>query len=49
MDNLILVIGNIVDGIEFIGPFTDGEDASEWAENNLKVEWVIGVLNSPEK
>lgn len=47
---LILVIGNPVDGIIFIGPFDDGEEAVEYAEVHHKNdEWWMAPIDTPKE
>lgn len=51
----IVVVGNVVDGLTFYGPFPDVQEANDWAEresgNTHGVvgddEWVVAVLNLP--
>lgn len=42
----ILIHGNPVDGFQFIGPFPDGEEISEYHTEPLD-EWWIGSLEAP--
>lgn len=44
----ILVIGNPIDGLTFIGPFEVFEDAEEYA-NSCGELWLIADLNTPPK
>jgi hypothetical protein len=45
----IVVIGNVVDGLTFEGPFDTAEGAIEYADANVtKPEWVVAPLVSPE-
>ena len=43
----IIIEGNVVDGMSFHGPFDDHEDAIEWAEANLKTDWLVATLQDP--
>ena len=44
----VLVIGNLVDGYKFYGPFNDADFASEYANlHNLKNSFVV-ELEKPE-
>lgn len=49
----LVAAGNPFDGLDFIGPFEDAEDASNWAEDiisNSGVEWhVVPILSADEK
>ena len=45
----ILVVGNVVDGLNFIGPFDDEELATEYVtKNKITEEWSIAELEDPE-
>jgi len=44
----IIIEGNIFDGHTFHGPFEDHEDAIEWAERNLKSDWLVATLHPAE-
>lgn len=44
----IIVKGNPVDGLYFIGPFDTSEEAIDYAENNDS-DWWIADLNPPEE
>jgi len=46
-EQLILVLGNPVDGYTFVGPFTDQEAAVDAAVSQ-KQEWTIAELQPPE-
>lgn len=42
VDTYTVVTGNPVDGFTFYGPFTDPEDANEWADDNLRnLDWWV--------
>ena len=43
----IVIVGNIVDGVSFYGPFVDVEDASRWIESNHHDAWEIAGINIP--
>lgn len=46
----VLITGNVVDGMEFIGPFADGNDAGDYAENANEIdshEWLSATLYKP--
>lgn len=48
MDMYVLLVGNPVDGIAVFGPFNNGEEANEWADDHLRnEEWWAVALNSP--
>lgn len=40
----IIVTGNPVDGLEFFGPFEDGEEAFNYADKNRLEEWWTANL-----
>lgn len=44
----VLVVGNVIDGIELIGTFDNAEIASHYAEIHCKsVDWSIALLQKP--
>lgn len=43
----IIVTGNPIDGLTFIGPFEDESEAIDYAETNCE-EWWLGELEEPE-
>ena len=43
----IVITSNVVDGLEFWGPFEDGNEAVEWAEENFPHEWSLADVVSP--
>jgi hypothetical protein len=47
----IIVIGNPVDGFNFIGPFTTAQDAVRHAneDGNIDAEWWIAPLEGPDQ
>jgi hypothetical protein len=45
----IIVIGNVVDGLGFIGPFEDHTDAIQYAEAFRLKDWVETELKTPEE
>jgi hypothetical protein len=45
MDRYILVVGDLVDGVSFIGPFDDSTEATEYAEFTLREPWVVAPLD----
>ncbi len=47
MTQFIIIYGNVVDGLKFIGPFSDHESALEYAENDLLEEFNIAKLQNP--
>ena len=50
LDNpVIVILGNIVDGVNHIGPFDEWEDATNWAEAfSNGVQFVVTELSPPE-
>jgi hypothetical protein len=48
MDKIYIVLsGNIFEGFELFGPFTDFDDACEWAEGSRELEWYVATLKHP--
>lgn len=46
----VVMIGNISDGWEIVGPFPSWDDASEWADKNIGENFTwIATLYSPEQ
>ena len=44
----VIVVGNVIDGLEIHGPFSDIESASDYAESDQSIRddtWVIAELN----
>ena len=45
----IVSVGNAFDGLSFIGPFDDGEEANEYADRYLTgLEWFVIRLEERE-
>lgn len=44
----IVLVGNIFEGYEFVGPFDEHEDAFIWGETHAKGEWLVAFLVNPE-
>jgi hypothetical protein len=46
----VIVIGNPVDGLQFIGPFKTGNDAIAWANRdaNIDADWWVAPLEEKE-
>ena len=44
----IVITGNPVDGLEFYGPFEEGEEANEWADEHLTPDdkdwWITSLI-----
>lgn len=48
MNNLIVVVGNIVDGVRHFGPFDSMSDVFDWVEiSNIKEDWMAVELSVP--
>jgi hypothetical protein len=44
----IVIVGNVVDGLTFFGPFYNREAALDWTEANpIDSDWTIGPLAEP--
>ena len=51
-EQVILVCGDAVNGLTFVGPFANAEDAGYYAEDSQSIRsdtWVIAVLEAPEQ
>lgn len=50
---IIVAVGNITDGIVFVGPFLTRDDVREWAEkesrNSRLTEWTSIDLKNPDR
>ena len=45
---IIVIVGNILDGLEIYGPFEDMEDARHWAEcRYFSDEWLAHRITNP--
>ena len=46
----IIIVGNPVSGLEFIGPFKTGEDAVEWANRDAHIDadWWVAPLEAKD-
>ena len=42
----LLVVGNPVDGFIYVGPFTDMEDATHYAEGHITAYWWVAELET---
>jgi hypothetical protein len=43
----IAIVGNVVDGLKFYGPFKTAVDAMNWCNENITVEeWCIAPLQA---
>jgi hypothetical protein len=50
-DQRIVVVGNIVEGFRFYGPFPDFETASDWADSNIRASfetYITTLHTTPE-
>ncbi len=45
---VVLIVGNVVDGVRLVGPFVDFEEATTWGETFGDHEWNAVELASPE-
>jgi len=43
----ILILGNIVDGLDFVGPFDTREAAIEYSDL-IDTDWTFAELDEPE-
>lgn len=44
----IVITGNIMDGMNFYGPFESFEEALEYAEAEIMDAWFVAELIKPE-
>ncbi len=43
-----VVVGNVIDGLSFHGPFDGFDEANNWADDELRnADWVVGKLHPP--
>jgi hypothetical protein len=49
--NHIIIIGNPVDGFQYIGPFLSAVDACQHGntDGNIDAEWWVAPLEAPEE
>lgn len=50
MKQVIAITGNVVDGLQFWGPFTSSDDLYEWLYHSglSDAEWTSAVLEEAE-
>ena len=44
---IVLILGNVVDGLGFYGPFDNHDEANEAGELS-RDEWVTAIIEKPE-
>ena len=45
MEIFVVVVGDLVKGFTFYGPFSTMDSATEWARHSVKVDWhIIPIL-----
>jgi len=52
MEQYILITGDPIDGLEFIGPFENADDAAKYAEGDKFIDrdtWWITTLVQPNE
>lgn len=49
MANTLLIVGNPVDGFQYIGPFADAGDATSYAEEHCHADWWVAEMQSMER
>ena len=47
-ESAMVVYGNVVDGLNFIGPFESMATACQWAEEKKLDEWNACLLEHPQ-
>ena len=45
----VVIVGNVFDGINIVGPFLSFDDAELWADQNSPHEWWVTSLTSIAK
>ena len=50
LDDLhVVIVGNVFDGINIVGPFLNLEDAMDWGDRNSAQEWWASSITSAAK
>ena len=50
LDSLhVVIVGNVFDGINIVGPFLSLEDAMDWGEREADQEWWASSITSAAK
>lgn len=44
----IVIYGNAVDGMQFVGPFDDYESAQEHVSYERDTDWLLAMIDEPE-
>lgn len=47
MGSYILIVGNVIDGLRFYGPFVTADEAAQFAQESAETKndtWTIGEL-----
>jgi hypothetical protein len=48
MPKTIVILGNAIEGLTFVGPFDTDVEAVDFAESLPPTEWHVATLQSPE-
>jgi hypothetical protein len=48
MSKAIVILGNIIEGHTFVGPFDSDVEATDFAESLTPMEWHVAPLESPK-
>jgi hypothetical protein len=43
----IVILGNFIDGLQFVGPFESWDEAVKWADDIRDIEWHVVRLDDP--
>ena len=43
----VVVVGEVIQGFRFVGPFPTMYDAGRWGDENCKDEWTTAPLIAP--
>ena len=48
--NAIAIVGDVVEGLEFFGPFPSEQVAIEWCEEHFDrlTQWCVAPMNEPD-
>lgn len=45
----VILAGNVIDGLEVIGPFDDAEEAIQYGDDHVDPDWVVADLQAPQQ
>jgi hypothetical protein len=45
----VIIVGNVVDGLQLYGPFQDASEANEYGDLEFPgADWIVATLEDPE-